>query len=137
MELKSGYAGKILRVDLTSGTCVADQIPEEDLRLYAGGRGLGIKLLYDEVPVGASPLSPDNRIIFLSGPLTRRIKGSRRSENRPITTNRMVTSIEGVNRSSPNDENIRAWLSALNLITQSFQRCWTMSTPFLKLRSQV
>ncbi len=70
MELKSGYAGKILRVDLTSGTCVADQIPEEDLRLYAGGRGLGIKLLYDEVPVGASPLSPDNRIIFLSGPLT-------------------------------------------------------------------
>lgn len=70
MKLKGGYAGKILRINLTSRTSTADEISEEDLLLYAGGRGLGIKLLFDDFPIGASPLSPDNRIIFLSGPLT-------------------------------------------------------------------
>ena len=70
MELKSGYAGKILRVDLTSGTTLVDEVSEKDLLLYAGGRGLGIKLLFDGFPVGADPLSPGNRIIFMSGPLT-------------------------------------------------------------------
>jgi len=70
METHGGYAGKILRIDLTTKKSAIEEFPEKDLLLYAGGRGMGIKLLYDDFPVGASPLSPGNRIIFLSGPLT-------------------------------------------------------------------
>jgi len=70
MKLKSGYAGKILWVNLTTGKSAVNEVSEADLLLYVGGRGLGIKLLFDGFPVGASPLSPENRIIFLSGPLT-------------------------------------------------------------------
>jgi len=70
MKLKSGYAGKILWVNLTTGKSAVNEVSEADLLLYAGGRGLGIKLLFDGFPVGASPLSSGNRIIFLSGPLT-------------------------------------------------------------------
>ena len=45
-----GYAGKILRVNLTEGK-IWDWIPnEETLRMYLGGTGIGAKILYDEVP---------------------------------------------------------------------------------------
>jgi aldehyde:ferredoxin oxidoreductase len=36
---------------------------------YLGGRGLGVKLLYDEIDPQVDPLSPDNKLIFVSGPL--------------------------------------------------------------------
>jgi aldehyde:ferredoxin oxidoreductase len=70
MKPKGGYAGKILRINLTSQTFAIEELSERDLLLYAGGRGLGIKLLYDGFSCGISPLSPENRLIFMSGPLT-------------------------------------------------------------------
>lgn len=68
--MPGGYAGKILRVDLNRHT-VKDETPREgDLFNFIGGEGLGIKYLYDEVPPHADPLGPENRLIFMTGPLT-------------------------------------------------------------------
>ena len=64
-----GYAGKLLRVDLTNKRIV-DEIPDENtLRKYLGGTGIGAKFLYEEVPPGVEWSDPENRLILASGPL--------------------------------------------------------------------
>ena len=50
IDAVSGYAGKILRVDLTRGQTTEEAVDKGILRKYLGGTGLGIKLLYEEVP---------------------------------------------------------------------------------------
>ena len=68
--MTAGYVGKLLRVDLTAGTCTSELLPSEDiLRSYIGGVGLASKILYDEVPVKAKSLHPENRVVFMTGPL--------------------------------------------------------------------
>lgn len=67
-ELK-GYAGKFLRVDLTSGRLTDVVFDEKTLRSYLGGTGLGVKLVYDEVDPGSAWSDPDNRLIIASGPI--------------------------------------------------------------------
>jgi aldehyde:ferredoxin oxidoreductase len=65
-----GYAGKILRVNLTSGQ-ISEEIPSQKmLRDYIGGTGLGVRLMYDEVPPDTDPLGPDAKLMFLTGPVT-------------------------------------------------------------------
>ena len=69
--VKGGYAGKILRVDLTKQTVKDESLPEESiLRKFVGGVGLAAKYLYDEVPPNVQPLDPENRLIFMTGPLS-------------------------------------------------------------------
>lgn len=68
--MPGGYAGKILRVDLGSGNFSIEKPDEAILADYIGGEGLGIKYLYDEVPPGSDPLGPENRLIFMTGPVT-------------------------------------------------------------------
>ena len=63
-----GYAGKILRVDLTHGKITEETPDETVLRKYVGGAGLGAKFLYEEVPPGLDCFDPENRIILTSGP---------------------------------------------------------------------
>jgi len=58
---------KLAIVDLTSESVEIKDIPEELLRLYLGGEGLNTYLLYNHLPPGTDPLSPDNVIIFGSG----------------------------------------------------------------------
>jgi aldehyde:ferredoxin oxidoreductase len=65
-----GVHGKLLEVDLGPGTTRDLPIPEETFRQYLGGRGLGARLLYDMLPAKTDPLSPDNLLFFLTGPLT-------------------------------------------------------------------
>jgi len=65
-----GLAGKLLRVNLSTGTCVAEPTPVEIYTAYLGGRGVGAYLLTKEVTAGADPLGPDNKLIFTTGPLT-------------------------------------------------------------------
>jgi aldehyde:ferredoxin oxidoreductase len=62
--------GCLLEVDLTQGASRSLPIPQEHFDLYLGGRGLGARLLYDLLPVGTDPLSPENLLLFLTGPLT-------------------------------------------------------------------
>lgn len=63
-----GYAGKILRVDLTTGEFHNTFYNEDTLRKYLGGSGLGARILYDETGPDTDPLGPENPLIFLTGP---------------------------------------------------------------------
>lgn len=63
-----GYAGKILRINLTTGSIEETFFEEEILRKYIGGSGLGARILYDETDETTDPLGPDNPLIFLTGP---------------------------------------------------------------------
>ena len=64
------WAGKILRVDLTAGTVKSEPLNMEWARAYIGSRGLGTKYLCEEVDATVDPLSPANKIIWATGPLT-------------------------------------------------------------------
>ncbi len=64
-----GFTGKILRVDLTNKLTKVENLTEEVLRKYMGGTGLGIKILYEEVPPGTEWSDAENRLILASGPL--------------------------------------------------------------------
>ncbi len=65
-----GIYGKLLEVDLTSGKTKETPIPGGTMGKFLGGRGLGAKLLFDSLPAKTDPLSPENVLIFLTGPLT-------------------------------------------------------------------
>jgi aldehyde:ferredoxin oxidoreductase len=65
-----GWNGKILRVDLTKGKTKVEPYSEEKAKKFIGGRGLAVKLLWDELPRGADPLGPENIIVFATGPYT-------------------------------------------------------------------
>jgi len=65
-----GFMGKILRVDLSRGIVAPEKMPEQWRRLYLGGAGIASKYLFDEVPPDTDPLGPDNKLIFMTGPLT-------------------------------------------------------------------
>ncbi|HUK50808.1 MAG TPA: aldehyde ferredoxin oxidoreductase N-terminal domain-containing protein, partial [Terriglobales bacterium] len=63
-----GYVGKLLRVDLTSGKTSEIHIDNAFAENWMGGRGFIAKILYDELPAGADPFGPENRLIFMTGP---------------------------------------------------------------------
>jgi len=70
VAMTKGYAGKLLFVDLTTGT-MAEETPDESFyRAYVGGTGLGARILMDRSKPGVDPLSPDNMLGFATGPLT-------------------------------------------------------------------
>ncbi|MEY2772066.1 MAG: putative oxidoreductase YdhV [Pseudomonadota bacterium] len=64
------WAGKILRVNLTAGTVTSEPLNMQWAREYIGSRGLGSKYLVSEIDPKVDPLSPDNKIIWATGPLT-------------------------------------------------------------------
>jgi len=65
----NGWFGRCLRVNLTEGKHSIEELKPDLLEKYLGGRGLGVKVYTDEVSPETDPLSPDNKIIFSSGPL--------------------------------------------------------------------
>jgi aldehyde:ferredoxin oxidoreductase len=65
----NGWAGKILKIDLTEGRVVTE--PTEDyIGAFIGGRGLGVRLIYDHYQPGTDAFDPSNPLIFNTGPLT-------------------------------------------------------------------
>ncbi len=70
------WTGKILRVNLTEGTAVAEPLNMDYARKYIGARGLGTRYFVEEVDARIDPFSPDNKIIFMTGPLTGTFAGS-------------------------------------------------------------
>jgi len=64
------YTGKLLRVNLSTGEIKTEQLDTDLARKFLGGRGLASKMLYDEIDPKVDPLSPENKIIFATGPLT-------------------------------------------------------------------
>ncbi|MEW6276928.1 MAG: aldehyde ferredoxin oxidoreductase family protein, partial [Bacillota bacterium] len=65
-----GFHGKLLRIDLNSQAFREEIIPEEILKRYLGGKGLGSYLLFKNVAPGTDPLSQENKLIFAVGPAT-------------------------------------------------------------------
>ena len=64
------WIGQILRVNLTDATIKKEKLDPVLRRNYIGARGLGSKLFIDEVDPQVDPLSPENKIVFMTGPLT-------------------------------------------------------------------
>lgn len=65
-----GWMGTILRVDLSSGKIGREPLSEELAHNYLGGRGINVRILYDEVKPGTDGLDSKNVLIFGTGPLT-------------------------------------------------------------------
>ncbi len=65
-----GWNGLFLRVNLSKMKAVAEKYNLEIAKKFLGGRGLAIKLLWDELRPGIDPLSGRNKLIFAAGPLT-------------------------------------------------------------------
>ncbi|MEA2039490.1 MAG: aldehyde ferredoxin oxidoreductase family protein [Thermodesulfobacteriota bacterium] len=65
-----GWKGKILRVNLSKGKCFVEDMPLDLARNYIGGRGMGLKILTDEIDPVIDALSEENKLIFATGPLT-------------------------------------------------------------------
>jgi aldehyde:ferredoxin oxidoreductase len=64
------WAGKLLRVDLTAGTCKSEPLNMKWAQDYLGQRGLATKYLVEEIDPKVDPLSPKNKLIMATGPLT-------------------------------------------------------------------
>jgi len=65
----SGYMNRVVRVNLTDRTVSTETLNENLIHDFIGGRGFGVKTLYDELKPGTDPLGPDNKLIFVTGPL--------------------------------------------------------------------
>lgn len=65
-----GYCGKVLRVNLSTRTSSVEALKEKEVELLLGGRGIAAKYYYDEIGPGVDELGPENKIFFMTGPLT-------------------------------------------------------------------
>jgi aldehyde:ferredoxin oxidoreductase len=65
-----GYTGKVLDVDLGKETIHEYPLDPEFAGKYMGGKGFGAKILFDQLSPRCPPLSPENILVFASGPLT-------------------------------------------------------------------
>lgn len=68
MAQYGGWAGKVLRVDLSTGRITRENTVEK-YKDYIGGSGIGYKVLWDEVAATTRAFDPENKIIFATGPL--------------------------------------------------------------------
>jgi len=62
-----GFFNRLLKVDLSNQSYRVEEISDEVLKTYLGGKGLGSYLLLNEVKEGIDPLSEDNKLIFAIG----------------------------------------------------------------------
>jgi aldehyde:ferredoxin oxidoreductase len=65
-----GWKGAILQVNLNKQKAVANRYKGSFAKNFLGGRGFAVKILWDELKPGTDPLSPENKLVFATGPLT-------------------------------------------------------------------
>lgn len=65
-----GYAGKIAKVDLTSGQIEDYPFSDRERELFLGGKTMAAKIIYDSLPARIEALSPENIIVISTSPLT-------------------------------------------------------------------
>ena len=68
-DLAGGLTGSMLRVDLTGGEVRRVETPRDLFERFLGARGVGARMLFDELGPHTDPLGPANKLIFLTGPL--------------------------------------------------------------------
>jgi aldehyde:ferredoxin oxidoreductase len=93
-----GYAGKILRVDLGSGTFADENLDSGFIRNYIGGAGFGARFLCQENPVNVDWSDPQNRIILANGPLSGTV--ARGSGTMCVTSKGPMTGLTGCSQSN-------------------------------------
>ncbi|MEB3845665.1 MAG: aldehyde ferredoxin oxidoreductase family protein [Desulfurococcales archaeon] len=76
MAIQGGYNKKLLRVNLSSGKARIEDIEDNVLEMYLGGKSLGVAYMYREIPPGTDPLSPSNKIMIVAGGLSGLAPGS-------------------------------------------------------------
>ena len=64
------WTNKVLRVNLSEGTCNSEPLNAQWAQDYIGQRGLATRYMVEEVDATCDPLGPDNKLIFATGPLT-------------------------------------------------------------------
>ncbi|MDY6819927.1 MAG: aldehyde ferredoxin oxidoreductase C-terminal domain-containing protein [Halobacteriales archaeon] len=69
---------RVLRADLSERTVESERVPDRWLHDYIGGKGLGARYLYAELPPNVDPLGPENALLFMLGPLTGLLPGEQR-----------------------------------------------------------
>jgi len=94
----NGYTGHVLRIDLSKGSIrVLEDAYINEYESFIGGSGLAAKILFDEVKLGIDPLGPQNKMIFMAGPLT----GTKMPANRYAVVGKSpLTGIYGESTSS-------------------------------------
>ena len=85
----TGWNQKILEIDLTTQTFKELPLDMEMAHQYLGGRGLGVRLLWDLVGPEVEPLAPENVLIFSTGPIT--ATGSQTSNRFNVSTKSPLT----------------------------------------------
>jgi aldehyde:ferredoxin oxidoreductase len=70
IDVRNGWQGRILTLNLTTGASDTLHLPLEVYRGFLGGADLAAKLLYDRIPADADPLGPENVMAVMTGPLT-------------------------------------------------------------------
>ena len=70
MKLKGGYFKKLLSIDLDKGSATVVNLSDEFCLKYVGGRGFGIKLVWDNLKNYNSPFDPQNLMVIAPGPLS-------------------------------------------------------------------
>ncbi len=65
-----GYAGTVLRIDLTEAQVRKEPLPEEMAKRFIGGRGFVARMLFDEIAPDTDPAAPENVFVAATGPLT-------------------------------------------------------------------
>ena len=73
------YVARLARVNLDKATSEIVEVDAGDLRKYLGGAGLGAKITWDETSAATDPFSPENRLMFMNGPLTGKVPQSSRT----------------------------------------------------------
>ena len=68
--MSGAYYEKIARINLTTGEIKVEKLDLDLAHKFIGGRGLGTKILYDEGVATCDPLSPDNKLVYITGPMT-------------------------------------------------------------------
>ncbi|MGD0451070.1 MAG: aldehyde ferredoxin oxidoreductase family protein [Candidatus Bathyarchaeia archaeon] len=65
-----GWTGNFLKINLNKSQAVVEEYKQDLALNFLGGRGFAIKILWDTLKQGTDPLSPENKLIFATGPLT-------------------------------------------------------------------
>ncbi|WP_423362854.1 aldehyde ferredoxin oxidoreductase family protein [Mycoplasma sp. P36-A1] len=66
----NSYNGKVLRINLETKVITKEPLDQELAKKYIGGRGLGTAMLMQEIDIKVDPLSKDNKLILITGPLS-------------------------------------------------------------------
>lgn len=69
-NINGGYMGKVLMVDLKTRKTREYPWSDTERELYLGGKIMAAKILYDNIPAGIEPLSPENMLVITTGPLS-------------------------------------------------------------------